>query len=662
MIRLLAIAAITALAFAATHTTLADSKPMPVNERTITAMPQAFTSFGAARQGDFLYVIGGHTSAAHQYDNAGFNRQFYRLNLKDRQSWEVLPGGVALQSVALVSDGARLIRVGGMTALNNPGEDADLNSTTEVAAFDPLTRQWADLPKLPEPRSSHDAIVADGKLFVLGGWKLAQDALSRAGEEGDWYKTGLVLDLNAETPAWAEIEQPFVKRALAVAEVGGNIYAIGGMSEDGQMTSTSHYYNVAEGKWTQGPDIPGRGFGSSAYGQDGRVFTTTFEGGLYSHAPGEKEWRSEGTLTYPRFFHRLIGIGSGEFAVLAGSARGGHIRNIEWIKPAKGPGITRLSMPAPGTAKVRQGIFFHNNHMYVFGGNNAVKDHQFAPENFVNEAFKISLNGLHAERIAELPLKRQSFVTFMQGTDDRLAEKLGFAVGGFGHDGHDGGAAVTHAEILQYSVDADVWDTAQIKLPARLTQFGMAEHDGKIYLFGGMDFDPARGKKEQFQESETIWMWNPKAEDETSKSSFVALEPKMPIKRRAFAGAVHDGKYYIVGGMTKSFEEVDQCDVYDFATGKWSTIPAPSDVRLSPRLIPLNGKLYLVGGSSPTETGFVRNPGVECFDPATGNWSTIIADIGVDLGESQAFAFGNRILLYSAHNADGLLHFVFIEP
>jgi N-acetylneuraminic acid mutarotase len=625
---------------------------------TVTVMPEAFTSFGACEQNGYLYMIGGHTGQPHEYDREGFNKNFYRLSLRDRTSWEILPGGVPRQSVALVSDGERLYRVGGMTALNAKGEPQKLESTLEVKAYDPLEREWTALPDLPEARSSHDAVVHEGKLYVIGGWKLAVDALEKEADEGAWHNTSLVLDPKAAKPEWKTFEQPFKTRAIALASNGKHIYVIGGMDEEG-ITSAVHLFDVAEGKWSKGPDLPGFAFGSSAYAANGRVYATNWEGTLYSHAAGEEAWRAEATLTFPRFFHRLVAAGN-ELAAIGGVGRGGQIRNIEWIKPGvKGPKVTRVTIPAPGNAKARQGIFYFNNELYVFGGNDSVEDHQFQPKNFLDEAFKINLHGLQAQRIAAAPVKRQSYQTFMLGTNDRFAEKLGYAVGGFGHNGT---AAVSHADIFQYSVDADLWEPAKVKLPSPLTQFGLAQYEGRVYLFGGMDFDPARGSKKEFKESDTIWMWDPNAKDDTAKTSFVALESKLPTARRAFGGAVMGDKYYIVGGMTKDFEEVDRCDVYDFKTGEWSTIPNAGDARLSPKLIPLNGKLYLVGGSSPTLEGFKRNSSIEVFDPATGKWATVIADLGEKLGELQAFAYGHRILLYSVHNNDGEIRLLFIEP
>ncbi|MEE9312627.1 MAG: hypothetical protein V3V10_09475, partial [Planctomycetota bacterium] len=401
-------------------------------------------------------------------------------------------------------------------------------------------------------------------------------------------------------------------------------------------------------------------FGTSAFGMAGRVYVTNWGGQLLSHAGSETEWRVEGHLAVPRFFHRMVKVSEDELAVVGGVTRGGLVRSVEWLKPKhEGASITQVTIPAPGKAKGRQGIFFHNGNLYVFGGNNSVKDHQFKPENFESEAFKISLSQLNAAKIASFPVNRQSMVTFMQGTKDRFAEKLGFAIGGFGFEG-DSEKATTQSGIFLYSIDADVWDPSKIELPARLTQFGIGGYENKVYIFGGLDFDEARGKKNRFKESRDIWMYD--AKSKSSPKTFVKLKAELPTSRRAFGGTVLGGKYYLIGGMTKSFEEVDQCDVYDIKTGTWGKIPNPTDVRLSPSLIALDGKLYLVGGSSPTENGFKRNRSIEEFDPDKGTWRTVVTDIGQDMGEMKAFAYGHRILLYSVHNEENEVRLLFVDP
>ncbi len=135
-------------------------------------LPEAVNSFGGAVLGDWLYVYSGHTGATHKYHNGTTTKHFRRLNLKDRAAWEELPCGPALQGVALVPHGDKLYRTGGMSAHQKPGEPVDLVSVADFARFDPVAKTWTDLPPLPAPRSTHDAVVLGDKLYVVGGWSM----------------------------------------------------------------------------------------------------------------------------------------------------------------------------------------------------------------------------------------------------------------------------------------------------------------------------------------------------------------------------------------------------------------------------------------------------------------------------------------------------------
>ena len=132
----------------------------------------AVNSFGGAVLGEWLYIYGGHVGKTHSYSEDTTSKHFRRLNLRDRTTWEELPIQQDLQGLALVSDGKALYRVGGMVARNMTGEDHDLHSVAEFARFDPESKTWTALAPLPEPRSTHDAIVVGRTLYVAGGWHM----------------------------------------------------------------------------------------------------------------------------------------------------------------------------------------------------------------------------------------------------------------------------------------------------------------------------------------------------------------------------------------------------------------------------------------------------------------------------------------------------------
>ncbi len=299
-------------------------------------LPQGMTSLGAAVAGDALYVYGGNYGNAHEYSKDGQSGDLWKLDLKNPTAWEKLPGGPKLQGLAMVEHQGQLYRVGGFTAMNEEGEDQDLRSQANFARFDPQKRAWEELPGLAEPRSSHDAAVLDGVLYVVGGWNLQ-------GESGEskWHDTALAIDLKADQPQWKAIAAPpFQRRAVAVAAWNGKIYCLGGMQQKGGPTTAVAVYETAQDTWTEGPMLLGGamdGFGASAFACGDALYATTITGSIQRLAGEGKSWEYLGQLDHPRFFHRLIALNEKQLvAVGGGSMSVGKIVEIEVI-PANPP-------------------------------------------------------------------------------------------------------------------------------------------------------------------------------------------------------------------------------------------------------------------------------------------------------------------------------------
>ncbi len=279
--------------------------PVEATERP--PLPAAVASFGAAVAGDHVYVYGGHVGKTHQHSIENLHHHFHRLDLtRDGATWEDLGEVPGLQGLPMVATGNRACRVGGLSARNHAGDEEDLVSIADVACYDPASGEWLDLPPLPLPRSSHDAVVMGDHLVVVGGWQLRGE-----GNEPHWHDTVEILDLSAEAPTWRTVPQPFERRALAAATAGGKVFAIGGLGPDG----TSRRVDVldpATGAWTKGPELPkmsGRlkGFGVSAFGVGDRVYLSGADGVIHSLAADGEAWAEGlGALETPRFFHRLL--------------------------------------------------------------------------------------------------------------------------------------------------------------------------------------------------------------------------------------------------------------------------------------------------------------------------------------------------------------------
>lgn len=300
-------------------------------------LPRGVTSFGAASIGDWLYVYGGHFGRPHHYSNTSQSDELSRLNLRKPSKWEVIAKGPRLQGLAMVSYGGKLYRIGGFTAHNEEGADHDLRSVADFVRFDPQTKQWESLPPLPEPRSSHEAIVIRDELYVVGGWQLG-------GKEQQWHETAWVADLSQENIAWKQIPKPpFQRRAISLGHLGGKLYVIGGMQQEGGPTTRVDVFDRVGEEWSRGPSLidPKKdeergegmeGFGSSALTVDGRLFVSTYGGNVQVLGLDAEHWSIAAKLRDDRFFHRMLRFDSRLLLVGGASMRSGMRLHFETVK------------------------------------------------------------------------------------------------------------------------------------------------------------------------------------------------------------------------------------------------------------------------------------------------------------------------------------------
>jgi len=292
-------------------------------------IPVAVSSFGIARIDGWVYMYGGHSGKAHSYNTTTVHGNFRRLKLDGGKAWEDLTGGPAMQGLAVVAYGNRVIRIGGMQPQNKVGEKADLVSLKEVASYDIAAKTWSPLPDLPQGRSSHDATILGSTIYVVGGWQMNGN-----GKESVWLDTALKMDLAAKAPKWEAIPQPFERRALTAAAIDGRIYAMCGMNAEGALSRTVNIFDTATGKWSKGPDVPGEesnGFTPAACVIDGKIAISTADGHVY-RLNGDAGWKDVAKLEKARFVHRMTAKDNTHLVVVGGASKQGNVTETELIE------------------------------------------------------------------------------------------------------------------------------------------------------------------------------------------------------------------------------------------------------------------------------------------------------------------------------------------
>ncbi|MCG8554668.1 MAG: hypothetical protein MJD61_05170 [Proteobacteria bacterium] len=638
-------------------------------------MPVAVTSFGAASDGQHVYVLGGYAGVPHRYSREGQSRSLWRVAfgttaalgktaLDGGRHWEEISrlaaGGV--QSAALVAHAGRICAFGGLRIHNRRGDPTHMASLNESTCFDPQRGRWNRLPPLPAARSSHGAALLGHDVYLAGGWRL-----SGGPREARWHDALLALDLARPGATWREIPAPFKCRALGVAAAAGRIVAIGGITPERRLSREVHVFDPQTGAWGQGPEFPGKAFGLSAYGIGDRVYASARGGTLYAWRVGTARWRPAGKLAFPRFFHQLVPGSEGELLAIGGisgmhtSGRTRHVerlpvdsavpsdggsadaRKLDETEASRGlePGhFWSWSMDYPGVAKNRQAIFVKGDFVYFVGGNNTLEQHAFEPSNFVAQGWRLHLPSLRWQRVADYPHARQSMRT-NAGSDHAVV------MGGFGHDGS---AAVSHADAYAFDFKTERW-SRRPGLPRGRTQFGIAEHGERTWIFGGLNYDPARKGMQAFDHVTSILS----APTDQASEPFVTQRVRMPGPRRAFAAATLNGRYYIIGGMREGFQLVGDCLVFDFAQQRFAPLSCPSRPRLSGHLLALRERLYLIGGSVRDGRSMRAAKSVQVYDPAAKRWQTLIDKLPFNTRHMAALPYRDKILMLSTHQPEARL-------
>ena len=380
------------------------------------------------------------------------------------------------------------------------------------------------------------------------------------------------------------------------------------------------------------------------------VLASARSGVVYRWRLGEDRWQPVANLAFPRFFHQLVALSPEELVAVGGisgmhtDGRTLHVERV--LLGGDAPRVVAWSMLFPGQAKNRQGLFVHGDFVYLFGGNNSLEQHDFAPRNFVDESFRVHVPSLQMAQVAPFPAHRQTMQTVSR-------EEHGIALGGFGHDGEK---AVSFADGYRFDFESEQWSHS-IRLPESRTQFGLTEHEGELWVFGGLSYDPARADDAAFQHVTRVLHGRPD-KDTVLREDSAAL----PGERRAFAGATLGDSYYLLGGMRGGFELVNDCLRFDFKSHAFSPLACPGPARLSGALVPMGERFYLLGGSVQGEQLLTSADDVVELDPKTGSTRTVLGRLPFPTRHMHAVAFDGRILLLSTHNADGRIYMGLIVP
>jgi N-acetylneuraminic acid mutarotase len=174
-----------------------------------------------------------------------------------------------------------------------------------------------------------------------------------------------------------------------------------------------------------------------------------------------------------------------------------------------------------------------------------------------------------------------------------------------------------------YDIDTQSWAQLPPMPTARGALAGVAV-DKKIYVIGGAKIPSGVALPDGLTAGGPIEILGTMEMFDTETNTWTSMKP-MTLPRNHHDVAYLDGKLYVVGGTTGSCfpggwsSNVPMNEVYDIATGTWSTGAPMPTARSGIGAAALDGKIYVIGGEGWDKYGGVFRAN-EAYDPQTNSW------------------------------------------
>lgn len=218
-----------------------------------------------------------------------------------------------------------------------------------------------------------------------------------------------------------------------------------------------------------------------------------------------------------------------------------------------------------------------------------------------------------------------------------------FAIGGFVVA--NGGRWSASTEILRLDESAGSWvKVADLLIPQSETVAAFI--GGRIYIASGRaPTGSANAEWTDQGDIDRLQIFDPTTLE-------VSFGPSASFARNSGAGAVIDGKLYVVGGRVVGGGNVTAAEVFDPATGEWTTLAPMPNAQGGIAAAVLDGRLHVFGGEFFGPDGGGVYPESWAYDPESNSWSAI-AEMPVPRHGLGAVAVGDGIYVIAGATQAG---------
>lgn len=243
----------------------------------------------------------------------------HALNLETRKWGPLAPLPTARHHPHLVSFNDRLFAIGGFES----APDAIWQMQASAWAYDDTQDEWMAAPPLPEPRGEAVTAIIDGGLHFAGGRR-------PSGKENAAWTDHIDTDTHwrFDNTHWlGAAPLPTARNSAAGAMIGEAWHVVGGRTVTGGNTPAHEVYDAKEDRWRTAAPMPQGQGGLAAASVNGKLYAFGGEffdngGGVYpeswAYDPATDSWAPIPDMPNPR--HGLGGVSIGNSIYLIGGA------------------------------------------------------------------------------------------------------------------------------------------------------------------------------------------------------------------------------------------------------------------------------------------------------------------------------------------------------
>jgi N-acetylneuraminic acid mutarotase len=312
-----------------------------------------------------------------------------------------------------------------------------------------------------------------------------------------------------------------------------------------------------------------------------------------------------------RSFHSAAVVNGKIYLMGGAGADNKPFGSVEVYDPATGTWAARASMP---TARGLFAAGAVGGTIYTVGGTIAGRD-----KLAVVEAY---------DTVTDTWTRKRDMPTPRNALSAAVVDGKVYAIGGWGYDRPEGGwesidptaTGQDFSTVEAYDPKTDTW-AARANMPTARSHMTVSAVGGKIYAIGGGARIVAGRTGE----------WLPLLEVYDTAENRWARAADLPTPRNVLSSSVVDGRIYAMGGafargsasspeeLFRTMHTLSVVEVYDPASGRWTTARDLATSRAWFSASVVNGKVYVLGGRSlVTGGGFLdfKSPGIEVYSPA----------------------------------------------